>query len=222
MNRRPFIVIGIAIVAFMTLVSVWAWLQLPADAQVPIHFGLNGTANRYAGKTVGLFLSPAIAAGILVVLAVIPAVEPRAEHLARSGPAYTAVTVAVLGFLALTHLTAVASALGSDIDVMQPISLGLGVVLLIMGNYLGKVRSNYLFGIRTPWTLTSERAWARTHRSGGRLFALEGLLMIAGTFVLPAGWLIALLVGGIVLVSVVLVIYSYSVWRTDPDRQTGP
>lgn len=222
MNRRPFIVIGLAILAFMVLISAWAWIQLPADAQVPIHFGIGGTPNRYAGKTVGLFLLPAIAAVELAVLLVIPRVEPRSSHLARSGPAYTAVAVAATGLLAIIHLSTVANALGSGINVVQPVLIGVGVLFLVVGNYLGKIRSNFLFGVRTPWTLTSELAWARTHRLGGRLFALLGAIIVVGAFVLPPGSSTALLIGGVLLVAAVLVVYSYVVWSADPDRRPGP
>ena len=93
-------------------------------------------------------------------------------------------------------------------------------MFIVIGNYLPKVRPNYMVGIRTPWTLTSDLSWDRTHRIGGRLFVLEGVVFIILGLVRPAsGTLIGVLVGGIVLMLVVLFGYSYRVWKTDPARR---
>ena len=222
MKRPPFIVFGLGAIAFMALVNAWAWPQLPADARVPIHFGVSGTPDGYADRTVGLLLLPAVAAGVLAILAVIPRLEPRRDHLERSMPAYTATAIAVMGLLAVVDVVAVRSALGSQVDVGIPISLGVGILFLVIGNYLGKVRSNFLFGIRTPWTLTSELSWSRTHRLGGRLFALCGLLLIVVSFLLPTAWRSAILIGSLLAIVVVPIVYSYGVWLADPRREPSP
>jgi immunity protein, SdpI family len=219
MNRRPFLIVGVAVVAFMTLVSIWAWLQLPAGTQVAIHYGPSGVANRYVDKTIGLFIVPVIAAGIVVVRFVIPVIEPRRDNLARSGPAYTAVAIALIGLLGAVHVAGVAADLGSTVNMAAFVLLALGVLFLVIGNYLSKVRSNFLFGIRTPWTLTSERSWTRTHRLGGRLFALFGVVLIVAVFVLPDAWLPALVLVGSAVVVVAPLAYSYVVWRGDPERR---
>ena len=80
--------------------------------------------------------------------------------------------------MAAIQLVAVAAALGSDIDMSLVALVGTGVVFVVIGNYLPKVRPNYMMGIRTPWTLTSDLSWDRTHRLGGRLFVLEGIVFI--------------------------------------------
>jgi uncharacterized membrane protein len=218
MNRRPFLIVGGAIVAFMTLDSAWAWLRLPAGAQVPIHFDITGMPDRYADKTVGLFLLPAVGAAVLAIRGIIPGIEPRREQLARSGPAYTAIAVAVVAFLALLDVVAVAEDLGSGLNIGPVVVIGIGLLFLVPGNYLSKIRSSFLFGIRTPWTLTSERSWTRTHRLGGRLFAAFGLVLMVAALVLPPTWAIGLLIGGAAALTATLVAYSYLVWRRDPDR----
>jgi uncharacterized membrane protein len=219
MNRRPFVVFGVAVVGFMTLISVWAWFQLAAGTQVAIHYGLDGVANSYVDKTIGLFILPVIAAVILIVQFVIPVVEPRRENLARSGPAYTAVAIAIIGLLGVVHVVGVAADLGSAVNVVAFVLLGVGVLFLVIGNYQSKVRRNFLFGIRTPWTLTSERSWTRTHRVGGRLFALFGVVLIVGVLVLPDAWLPALFLVGGTVVMVGPFAYSYVLWRSDPERR---
>jgi uncharacterized membrane protein len=100
--------------------------------------------------------------------------------------------------------------------VARLVPAGIGVVLIVVGNYLGKVRSNFFFGIRTPWTLSSELSWNRTHRLGGRLSVLIGLVALL-TPVFPWAGVVALAVGAPIMV-IVLVIYSYVQWNRDPAK----
>jgi immunity protein, SdpI family len=187
---------------------------------VPIHWGVDGQPNGYAGKTVGLFLLPAITAGIAALFWIIPIIEPRRTHIEKSGTAYRAMAVGTILLLAAIDLLTVVAALGHDLDVTLIVFVGVGLLFIVIGNYLPKVRSNYLVGIRTPWTLTSERSWDRTHRLGGRLFVLEGIvLVILGLLRPAAGVLLPVLFGGIIVLIVVLFAYSYQVWKTDPARK---
>ena len=179
MNRRPMILYSGAVVGAMTLVSAWAWTQLPAGAQIPIHWGFDGTVDGYAPKEVGLLLLPLLTAGLAGLLAMIPRFEPRRANLERSGKAYGATWVVIVSLLGAIHVLAVAVALGAGLDVTRLILIAVGVVFGVIGNYLPKVRPNYLMGIRTPWTLASDLSWVRTHRLGGRLFVVEGLVLIA-------------------------------------------
>lgn len=220
MNRRPMILVSLAVLAVMLVASGWAWLMLPADAQVPIHWGPDGQADGFADKTLGLLLLPATAAGVALLLAIIPRIEPRRANLERSGKAYGAAWAGVVALFGALHLLAVAVALGATVDMTRIVLLATGALFVVIGNYLPKVRSNYLMGIRTPWTLTSDRSWTQTHRLGGRLFVLEGLALAAAAVIGPSGEiLVALLLASVVALLVVLFPYSYVVWRDDPERR---
>jgi uncharacterized membrane protein len=220
MDRRRPTVFSAIVIAAMAVVSAWAWLALPADAQVPIHWGPSGAPDGWAGKTIGLFLLPLVTIGIAALLWVIPVVEPRRANFEKSGKAYGAIWVAIIGLMAAIQLVAVAAALGWDIDMTLVALVGTGVVFVVIGNYLPKVRPNYMMGIRTPWTLTSDLAWDRTHRLGGRLFVVEGIVFILlGLVRPPAESFVVVLIGGIVLMLVFCFAYSYRVWKTDPQRR---
>ncbi len=222
MNRRSFAVFSALVVGALLVLSGWAWLQLPADAQVPIHWGADGQANGYASKTVGLFLLPLTTAGVAALFWLIPVIEPRRANLEKSGKAFSAIAVGVVVLLAAIDVLVVAAALGADIDMTLIAFVGIGLLFVVIGNYLPKVRSNYLVGIRTPWTLTSERAWDRTHRLGGRLFVLEGIVLILLGLIQPApGILVGAIVVGIAALLVVLFAYSYRVWKSDPARRNA-
>ena len=150
----------------------------------------------------------------------IPRFEPRRANLERSGKAYGATWVAVVALVGLLQLLVVAAALGVSFDMSRIMLFAIGILFIVIGNYLPKVRPNYLMGIRTPWTLSSDLSWVRTHRIGGRLFVFEGLVLvllgIAG--IVPVAFVAVILVGLVVLLLVV-VAYSYQVWKVDPQRR---
>jgi uncharacterized membrane protein len=209
-----------AVVGAMTVLSAWAWTQLPAGAQVPIHWGLDGRVDGYAPREIGLFMLPLITAGVAALLAVIPRFEPRRANLERSGKAYAAIWVAVVALLGAVHVLSVAVALGAVLDIRRLLPIGIGLLFVVIGNYLPTVRPNYLVGIRTPWTLASDVSWVRTHRVGGRIFVIEGLALIAvGLVGAGAETLAVAIVGAVAVATIVVIVYSYRVWKVDPGKR---
>lgn len=219
---RPLWISGIVILTMFAF-SFWTWSQLPAGTEIPVHWGVNGQPDRYGGVFEGLFLLPLITAGLAGLLYVIPRIEPRKFNLQQSIKPYKIVWVLTVLLMAVIHTVANLWVLGySDslpINIILPI--GLGIMFMGIGNFMGKVRSNYMFGIRTPWTLTSELSWNKTHRLGGKLFLLFGLvLFIDGLFFAGAG-LFPVIMVGVFSILVVTFAYSYWVWREDTAVQTG-
>jgi len=220
MNLRTFLIVSAVCIVAMLGVSAWAWPQIPADAEIPVHWGPDGQADGYGPKWLGLLGIPAVAAGVVALLAVIPRIEPRRTNLERSGTAYVAIAITVVAFLTGLHLVAVMAALGSEINTTSVAVIGSGVVFIVIGNFLGKTRSNWFFGIRTPWTLSSDRSWTRTHRLGAWLFVLVGVAILLATATLGPIVGLWVMLGGLLLSVVVLFAYSYVVWRDDPARES--
>jgi uncharacterized membrane protein len=218
-KTRPYLITAAVVVVGMLAVSAWAWPQIPDGAQVPIHWGIDGRANGWAPKWQGLLLLPAMTGGIALVLAFAPRVDPRSGNIQRSATAYWAIAVAALVLMAVIHVAAVLAATGRSVNIGLIVSLAVGGLFVVVGNFLGKTRSSWIFGIRTPWTLSSELAWTRTHRLGGYLFMLLGVAVIAAALLAPGGVPAFLLLGGVVVLVPLLFAYSYLVWRDDPERQ---
>jgi uncharacterized membrane protein len=208
MNIRPMLIFSAIVVGLMLALSAWAWTQLPADASIPIHWGIDGQANGFAPKPIGLLL--------------IPRVEPRRANLERSGTAYRATWVGVVTLMGVIHAATIAAALGATFDIARLVLVSVGALFIVIGNYLPKVQSNYLVGIRTPWTLTSDLSWRRTHRLGGRLFVIEGAaLALLGLIGASPEWLVVAIIGGVAVLLVVLFAYSYRIWKLDPARRVS-
>lgn len=205
----------LAIVAAMFVASAVAWPF--ADDEIPTHWNARGEVDGYGGKLQGLLLLPAVAAGVWLLLAVIPRWDPGRKNYASFGTAYLLTRAGVLAFLALIHAGVIAVAVGSGIDIYFLFPLGIGALLFGLGNVMPKFRPNYFAGVRTPWTLASAKSWTATHRLGGRLFMLGGVLFASMAFI-RAEWFVMVLVGGMLAGIAILFIYSYRVWRDDPDR----
>ena len=93
----------------------------------------------------------------------------------------------------------------------------MGVLMVVIGAVSGKVRPNWFVGVRTPWTLSSKLSWTHTHRAASWIFMLLGLATFPAAF-LPAPWSLAAVFGSLLLGTVWLLLYSYVLWRRDPDR----
>jgi len=219
--RRFYLISGISLVA-MLAVSAGGLAQVGPDATVPTHWNVQGEVDGYGPAWFAFLMIPVITAGIVGLMALIPRIEPRRENLRRSAPAYRTLSIAVVLLMAVIHVVVVLGGVGVDVPVAFIIGTGVGLLFLVMGNVLTTVRSNFMFGVRTPWTLSSERSWDRTHRLVGRLFVVTGLAMI----VLALTGIMWLVIGVMLVMLAVTLVggswYSYKQWQADPDhRPTG-
>lgn len=201
-------------------VTIFAWAKVPADAQIPIHWNAQGEVDNYGSKTLGLLMGPGLIFFLSMLLAFIPRIEPRIENLQQSQKACKVVWVFIVLFMLGLHLITTSAALGKSINMATMMSFAIGILFMAIGNYMGKIRSNFMFGIRTPWALSSEKSWNKTHRLGGRLFFLIGLLVFVSAFLQRGNLSFGLLIGGIFVILIVTYAYSYWVWKQDEDRKS--
>ena len=115
-------------------------------------------------------------------------------------------------------------ALGVPVPISLVCCLTVGVLFVIIGNYLPKCRLNYTMGIRTPWTLSSEENWNKTHRLGGKLWVAAGLLIVVcGFFSLrgEAGGELAFvfMLIAVALASLIPVVYSLWLYQKEKKRE---
>jgi len=199
---------------------VWAWGQVPDGSRIPIHWGIDGEANGYAPKFLGLFLLPALIALMGVVFVAIPYLDPRRENQERSSLARVWMLGAGLVVMCAVHVAAVLTVVGAPVDIGRVVVVAVGLMFIVIGNYLGKTRSNWFVGIRTPWTLSSERSWDRTHRLGGYLFVAAGLISTVLGLAAPPELSAYGMLAAVGVVAVVSILYSYFAWRSDPDRRS--
>jgi uncharacterized membrane protein len=184
------------------------------------HWDLRGTADGWGDRTWGLLFLPAVGLALALVFHFVPRIDPKRANFSQHADAWWFLANAMIIILALLHLGVVGANLGWPLGVPEMMGICLGALLIVLGNYLTRIRQNWFLGIRTPWTLSSEKSWRETHRLGGRLFVVGGMLVMGSSLVLGhlSPWAIGVGVG---LPAVILLVYSYVVWSRDPAVHDG-
>jgi uncharacterized membrane protein len=219
MNLSTVYRVGAIVLGAMLVAAAWGLAQVGPQAQVPIHWGPSGEPDAYAAAWISFLMTPVLTGAVIALFAVIPRIEPRRANLQRSGPAYRTTAVAVILLLGALQAGIVLAGVTGSFPVATLISIGIGLLFVVLGNVLTTVRPNFLFGVRTPWTLTSDRSWDRTHRLVGRLFVLMGLLLVVVSFTGEMEIVLAVLLTSVALILVAAFGYSYRVWKADPDKR---
>jgi uncharacterized membrane protein len=176
--------------------------------QVPTHWNWAGEPDAYSSKEFGAFFFPALVAGIYLLFLALPYLDPKKERYADFRKVYHVFKNVFVAFMLAIYVIAGLSGLGYDVAVGKIIPLMVGGLFILIGNYFGKIRFNWFVGIKTPWTLSSEEVWNKTHRLGGKLFMLAGL-MVALTPWLPRAFGLAVFLAAIVIAAPVPMVYSY-------------
>ena len=217
MNRNHLGLVSAVLVAAMALTAALAGTSLPADLRLPVHWDLSGTPDSYAGKWQALLMPAAMTALVSLLFWFLPALEPRGRNLLRSQGLYLWGWAAVLLLGVAIQIVVLSTALDWGLPANHLIVGACGLIFIIIGNQLGKSRSMYLIGLRTPWTLASEEVWVKTHRLAGKLMVLGGVVtIVAALLPLPSGLLATILLATIAVAAVIPIVYSFLLWRREP------
>ncbi len=218
--RTP-LIISLVLIAAMAGFSVYGLTVIPEDAMIARHWNLAGEADGFSPRNHVLIGMPLLGIVFTVLFLLIPKIDPRAEHVRQSGGLLLVGWIGTLALLLVVHGSIItAAAAGAAGQPMPGAALyGLCLLIILMGNYTAKSRSNFFLGVRTPWTLSSEHAWSVANRTAGWLFVLTGLAAAAtGTlYGAPAGYRVFFVC--VVSAALISVVVSYFAWKADPERQ---
>lgn len=184
----------------------------PALPEVMIsHWTAEGIPDGSMPRLWGIVMMPLILAFTLSVLATIPHIDPLRSNIAEFRKQYDIFVLLLAGMLTFVQLAVLAINLGADFNISSVILPLVGVLFFCLGSFLPETRRNWFIGIRTPWTISSDEVWRRTHALGGWLFKLLGLLAIL-TMLVP-GYIVPVFIAPLVVAVLGLVVYSYVVYR---------
>jgi uncharacterized membrane protein len=144
----------------------------------------------------------------------LPKLDPRRENYARFISSYWLIVNAVIAFMLIAHALILATGMGFAVRIDRLMPAGIGLLFIVLGNYLTRVEPNWFVGIRTPWTLSSDAVWRKTHRTGGWLMVIGGFVVASLAF-LPHTAFLPLLISAIVLMAVIPVVQSYVLWKRE-------
>jgi uncharacterized membrane protein len=184
---------------------------------IPVHWNAQGQVDRYGDPFQALFMLPLVALGLYLLLVFIPRFDPaRANYLSFSG-SYALIRFATLMLLAVIQGVFIAGVFGIEMNVGLIIMAAIGLLFVVIGVAMGKLRPNYFAGVRTPWTLASAKSWTLTHRIGGRLFVAYGLLFVV-MGVIQQVWFLFAILAFLFVSTGWLMYYSYRIWKADDER----
>jgi uncharacterized membrane protein len=203
-------------IAAITAFSIAVFSRLPQ--RMAIHWGMSGQPDGYGSRWFGAFMLPVVTLALWGLMRALPKLDPRSANIEKFRESYEILVIAVVGVMGVLHVGVVGVALGWPISVGTLTPVAIGALFIVLGNLLPRFRSNFFFGIRTPWTLSSETVWARTHRVGGYAMVMVGVLLIAAGLVATRIWLVASIGGSMILV-LLLLVYSYVIWRSEQNSK---
>ncbi|MED4072324.1 SdpI family protein [Priestia endophytica] len=190
----------------------WAIFYNKLPSQIPMQWGVDGTVNSYAPKLQAAFTHNGILLFLYAVLVLSPKMDPRKQNYPKFSRSYRIITLAIMLVLFLLNLSVLLASLGYNLNITTITPILVGILFIILGNYMQTVKPNFFIGIRTAWTLSNEQVWRKTHRLGSKLFILGGLLFFVTPFV-PEQLLFPLIISIILAVVLIPTLYSYIQYR---------
>ncbi|PEJ65042.1 SdpI family protein [Bacillus wiedmannii] len=203
----PLLLITLMIIAWCA-----AWPHLPGE--VPSHINVSGEVDGYMSKMGMMILDVAVMIFIYVLATVLPKLDPKYANYGKFSKAYMMMTGAILLFLFASNMMTLANALGYNIPIGIIMNIMIGILFIVIGNYMQQCKPNFFMGIKTPWTLSSEEVWRKTHRLGSKIMMIGGIVIIISAF-LPGMWKIISLLSVVVIWVVGTMVYSYVAYKKE-------
>lgn len=204
-NKKVNIIL-LLIIALSFAVGLIIYPHLPD--QVASHWNAQGQADGYMGKFWGIFLLPVIMVGLFLLYAAIPWIDPLKTNIESFRKHYNLFWIFIFGFFFYIFALTLGWNLGWRFDFTAFIMPAVAGLFYFIGAVLEKSKRNWFMGIRTPWTLSSDVVWEKTHKFGGKLFKISGIISLGG---LIFGGTIAIIaiIGSALLITLITTVYSY-------------
>jgi uncharacterized membrane protein len=200
-------------IAAATLAGVVLWNRLPDP--MASHWNVNDQVDGYISKFWGVFLMPLVTVGMFLLFLLIPNIDPLKANIAQFREVFNLFITLIVAFMIYVYILSLRWNLGyTDMGMSQGMLPAMGVLFIFIGYLLRKAKRNFFIGIRTPWTLSSDRVWDETHRLGAVLFMISGVLAIIGSFFggNTAFWMLFIPIIGSTLITLV---YSYVLYQRE-------
>ena len=189
------------------------WNKLPES--MPIHWGVNGEADRWSSKPFAVFVLPLL---ILAIHGICIFASRKDFRDKKQSPKVMGLVLWICPLLSvMANSLTYAISLGKEINVFFVVSLTMGALFVLIGNYLPKCQQNRTVGIRIIWTLKNEANWNATHRFAGKVWVIGGLLLMASSL-LPYSILPWAMIALLVVFIGLPVLYSYRFYRKERQR----
>ncbi|WP_295676398.1 SdpI family protein [uncultured Mucilaginibacter sp.] len=202
---------GAALVVWL-LPVVYIWILFPTLPQtVPVHYGINGTVDRYGSKNeflIGPVILTGVSALVYLLLKYLPAIDPK-KQIKYGEVTFQKLGLGLVVFMAALNVGIAYATAHHGFPIEKLLFPVIGLLFAFIGNMMNSIKPNYFAGIRTPWTLESEDNWRATHRLAGKIWFVGGLLITIIMLILPATIATILFTAFVIIMAFIPVIYSF-------------
>lgn len=207
--RKELPLLAIISIPILYLASIWN--ELPS--QVPIHWDINGEVDGYGDKSELVFLSLLLPLFTYALMLAVPFLDPK-DKIKNMGDKFHKIKFALVLFMSVLSIYITYASKNAGSDTKSYIVPIMGVMFIVLGNYFKTIKANYFVGIRTPWTLENEEVWNKTHKMGGMLWFIGGLLILLAGLLLPTKLSFIIFFIITTIITIVPIVYSYTTFKS--------
>jgi len=201
----------LGIISLSFIIGIYLYPQMPEE--MASHWNTQGEVDDYLSKFWGLFLMPVISIGLFLLFTLIPKVDPLKENIKKFRKYFDAFIILIIVFLFYIYLLSIFWNLGFRFNMGRLMLPALGILFYYCGILVENAKRNWFIGIRTPWTLSNEKVWEKTHKIGAKLFKIAGLIAFIGILFPNYAFFFVLI--PMLLFSVYTIVYSYFEYRKE-------
>ena len=219
MSNKSTLIISAVLILAAILAGLLFWNQLPAV--MASHWNEQNQVDGYMSKFWGVFMLPLMMVGLTLLFIAIPSIDPLKKNIAEFRGLLNIFIVVFNLFMLYVHGLTLAWNLGNTGFNMGMLLLpAVGALFILIGIGLPRAKRNYFIGIRTPWTLTNDTVWVKTHRLGGLLFVASGVVSILGIFFQDLAIWFTLV--PVFTSTAIILVYSYLIFRQEEKKSSHP
>lgn len=211
MSTKTSLTISFLLIVLAAIVGLLLSSQLPDP--MPSHWNAAGQVDGYMSKFWGVWLMPLMTLGITLLLAAFPAIDPLRANIAQFRDLYNAFIVGFVVYMLYVYGLTLAASLGWQFNMSTMMLPAMGLLFIGISFLIKNARRNFFIGIRTPWTLSSDSVWEKTHQLGAKMFLGSGVIVLISTFLGENG--IWLMMAALLVAAFVPIVYSYILWRQE-------
>ena len=203
---------GLTIIALMFIAGAYVFPAMPET--MATHWDVNGNVDGYSSRIVGVFLFPVVTFGIYLLFLLIPKIAVYKKNIQSFYKTYSTFMVGIISFMAVVYAVTLLSNFGYVINMNYVIMPALGLLFYGVSFLLEDSKKNFFIGIRTPWTLSSDKVWEKTHKLGAKIFRILAVLAFA-SLLFPNGIILFMIPTFASLIF--LIVYSYFEYQKEKN-----
>ena len=212
---KKMLVAAFLIVIISFVIGIASYSYLPNE--LASHWGENGNVNGYVPKFWALFLLPMISVGMILLFYFLPKIDPLKKNYEKFRRYYDSFVFIIITFLFYIYILTILWNFRIQFNMNIALIPALGFLFIYIGLILENIKRNWFIGIRTPWTISSDKVWDKTHKLGSKLFVITGIITIIGIFF--DDFILYFILVPIIVSAIILIIYSYLEWRKEEKKK---